>query len=98
MYKDYPRSPTRFHWESQSNCHAGTPTGRRHTRTGLGEDRALLFVRESQTDSRGVAMPYINLGDVTYLRHEGARPMRIDWELVTAMPASFYQEAKLAAG
>lgn len=98
MYRDYPLSPTRFHWESQSSCHAGTPTGARHVRTGHGEDRALLFVREAQTDSRGVAMPYVNLGDVRYLRHEGARPMHIEWELATPMPASVYQAAKLAAG
>ena len=30
LYDDYPLSPTRFHWESQSTCHEETPTGRRY--------------------------------------------------------------------
>lgn len=91
-------SPTRFHWESQSSCHAGTKTGRRYLEIGAGAHRALLFVRELQADDRGVALPYTNLGPVRYVRHEGARPMRIEWALERAMPAGLYQQAKLAAG
>ncbi len=98
MYQDYPLTPTRFHWESQSSCHAKTPTGRRHLATGTGRQRALLFVRDTRTDDRGVAMPYTNLGEVKCRTHEGARPMRIEWELDTRMPPDFYQSAKLAAG
>ncbi len=98
MYKDYPLSPTLFHWESQSTCHAGTPTGRRYLNVGHGPARALLFVRETQRDERGIAAPYVNLGEVTYRTHEGGRPMRITWELARPMPADLYQEAKLAAG
>lgn len=98
MYRDYPLSPTRFHWESQSTCHAGTRTGQRYLEVGHGAQRALLFVREFQADERGVAMPYVNLGPVRYRGHEGARPMRIEWELERPMPADVYQQAKLAAG
>jgi len=98
MYRDYPLSPTRFHWESQSTCHAGTPTGRRYLRVGDGRQRAVLFVRETQSDERGVASPYTCLGDVRYVHHRGARPMQIEWELETPMRADFYQQAKLAAG
>jgi superfamily II DNA or RNA helicase len=98
MYRDYPLSPTHFHWESQSTCHAGTPTGRRYLEVGRGTQRALLLVRERQRDDRGVAVPYVNLGEVIYRGHEGGRPMRIEWELARPMPPDLYQEAKLAAG
>jgi superfamily II DNA or RNA helicase/HKD family nuclease len=30
LYDDYPISPTRFHWESQSTCHEDAPAGRRY--------------------------------------------------------------------
>lgn len=98
MYRDYPMSPRRFHWESQSTCHGGTPTGKRYLEIGHGEQKAMLFVRERQQDERGAAMAYMNLGAVRYLRHEGERPMRIEWEMQRPMPAEFFQAAKLAAG
>jgi len=46
MYRDYPLSERRFHWESQSTCHDGTPTGRRYLTLGHGENTGLLFVRQ----------------------------------------------------
>lgn len=98
MYRDYPLSPALFHWESQSTCHTGTPTGLRYLSVGHGAQRGLLFVRERQDDDRGSAMPYVNLGPVRYRSHQSARPMRIEWALERAMPAEFYQQAKLAAG
>ena len=99
LYDDYPMSAERFHWESQSSCHADTPTGRRYLRIRRGADEhALLFVRERRTDERGATMPYVLLGPCFYERHEGARPMRIVWELERPMPAGWYQEVKLAAG
>ncbi len=99
LYNDYPISRTRFHWESQSSCHAGTKTGRRYTKatTGSGQ-HVLLFVRERKKDARGETMPYRFLGPCTYRTHKGARPMQIEWTLNYAMPASFYQEVKVAAG
>ena len=99
LYDDYPISPERFHWESQSTCHAETPTGRRYTRLHRNaNEHALLFVRERRTDERGITMPYVLLGPCFYERHEGARPMRIVWELERPMPAGWYQEVKVAAG
>lgn len=98
MYRDYPITPSLFHWESQSTCHPATKTGARYLEVGGGLQEALLFVRERQQDERGAAMAYMNLGDVRYKRHEGERPMRIEWEMQRPMPAEFFQSAKLAAG
>ncbi len=99
LYNDYAISPTRFHWETQSNCHEGTDTGRRYLRAVRGgPERVLLFVRPRRTDPRGETMPYILLGPVFHWAHQGARPMQIEWELAVPMPAGFFQETKIAAG
>lgn len=34
-------------------------------------------MREAKTDERGQTMPYLLLGPVRYIRHEGSRPMNI---------------------
>jgi hypothetical protein len=43
-------------------------------------------------------MPYTLLGEAWCAGWRGARPMQIEWDLRVAMPAGFFQEAKLAAG
>lgn len=99
LYDDYPISPTRFHWESQSTCHIDAPAGRRYLsahRDGAGH--VLLSVRQRRQDDRGETMPYVHLGPVHYRSHTGSRPMRIDWDLAFPMPAWMYQETKRAAG
>ena len=98
LYNDYPISDRLFHWETQSNCHEDTPTGRRYMSVGSDGQQALLFVRRRRSDERGETMPYTLLGPCAYRGHRGARPMQIEWELERSMPAAFYQEVKLAAG
>lgn len=98
LYEDYPISPTRFHWESQSVTRADSATGRRyqeHAGTGW---RILLFVRQRKRDDRGVTSPYLFLGPVRYVEHESEKPMRIIWELERPMPPEFFQQVKVAAG
>jgi superfamily II DNA or RNA helicase/HKD family nuclease len=97
-YEDYPISPTLFHWESQSTTSPDSATGQRYiNHRSLGE-RVILFVRRRKRDSRGETNPYTCLGFANLVRHESSRPMKIVWELERAMPAGFYQEAKVAAG
>jgi len=99
LYKDYPISPTLFHWETQSSCHPGTPTGRRYTEISRdSEHRALLFVRRTRKDDRGETSPYLFLGRCFYVSHKDERPMAITWELENALPPAFWQETKTAAG
>jgi hypothetical protein len=99
LYNDYAISPTRFHWETVGNCHPDTDTGRRYLRSIPGsEDYSLCFVRERKTDPRGETMPYVFLGEIYYATHRGARPMQIEWDLARPMPASLFQETKIAAG
>jgi hypothetical protein len=96
-YADYPISERRFQWESQNGTHAGTEVGRRYVEHAARGVRMILFVRLRPSDARGQAAPFTCLGDVRYLRHEGARPMRIVWELETPMPGWMLEAARAVA-
>jgi hypothetical protein len=97
-YADYAVSPSLFHWESQNATSSSSPTGRRYVEHVQRGTRVILFVRERKEDERGVSMPYLCLGPARYVSHESERPMRILWELESAMPADFFQATKVAAG
>ena len=94
MYRDYPISPTQFHWESQSTTSLKSPTGQRYV---TGSSTVLLFVREDQHDDFGTR-PYVFLGPAHYESYEGERPIAITWRLDHPMPADFFAAASVAAG
>ena len=98
LYEDYPISPTRFHCESQSKTRANSDTGRRYQEHAGRGWRILLFVRQAKRDDRGVTSPYLFLGPVSYVEHEGEKPMRIIWDIEQAIPPEFVRQVKLAAG
>jgi hypothetical protein len=99
LYDDYPISPSRFHWQSQSRAHEETIAGRRYLAASpSAPEQVLLLIRERQKDDRGETMTYVNLGPVTYRSHTGRRPMSIEWELVHPMPMWLFQQTKRAAG
>ncbi|NYD43221.1 DUF3427 domain-containing protein [Nocardioides panaciterrulae] len=93
MYRDYPISPTLFHWESQSTTTLASPTGQRYL---TGASTVLLFVRAEQKDEFGTA-PYLFLGPAAYESHLGERPIAITWRLAHPMPAEFFNAATVAA-
>lgn len=92
MYRDYPISPTLFHWESQSTTSVASATGRRYL---SGESTVLLFVRREQKNEFGTA-PYTFLGPATYMSHVGDRPIAIVWRLQHAMPGDLFSDTSLA--
>ena len=94
MYRDYPISPTLFHWESQSTTTLTSRTGQRYLN---GTSTVLLFVREEQKDEFGTA-PYLFLGPATYQSHQGEKPIALTWQLEYPMPTSFFSSASVAAG
>jgi hypothetical protein len=98
LYEDYPISPGRFHWESQSVTRADSDTGRRYQAHARRNWRIFLFVRQTRRDDRGVTSPYLFLGPARYVSHESEKPMRIIWELERPMPPEFFRQVKVAAG
>lgn len=96
MYRDFALSPELFHWESQSTTNADSPTGQRYINHRINGGHVLLFVRESRTNSMGTS-PYVFLGPVDYLSHEGSRPMAITWRLRRPMPTELFIASRAAA-
>nr|WP_300083850.1 DUF3427 domain-containing protein [Propioniciclava sp.] len=94
MYRDYPISPTLFHWESQSTTSVGSETGQRYI---TGGSTVLLFVRQERKNEFGTA-PYTYLGTASHVSHTGERPIAITWRLATPMPPDLYSETALAIG
>jgi len=98
-YHDYAISNTLFHWESQNSTAEDTPKGLSYIRHRAQGKHLLLFVREQNQDAAGLTMPYVFLGPVHYVRHQGNRPMAITWELATPLPGFLWHEAgKMAVG
>ncbi|WP_182170831.1 DUF3427 domain-containing protein [Flaviflexus equikiangi] len=99
MYKDYALTDREFAWDSQNST---TPDSRKGLMyRGLGEDARtpLLFVRRTKTSQEipdGIE-PYVFLGPVSYMDHEGSQPMHITWKLERAMPAELFNVARVAA-
>jgi hypothetical protein len=57
-----------------------------------------LFVRQSNRDEGWGAPPYLYAGPMTYVSHEGSRPIRFHWRLEYALPADVYHYAKATVG
>ncbi len=93
MYRDYPISPTLFHWESQSTTSVNSPTGQRYV---TGSSQVLIFARHEQKDEFGTS-PYRFLGPVHYVSHTGDRPIAVTWKLEHEMPVDFFTVASAVA-
>jgi len=93
MYRDYPISPTLFHWQSQSTTSLNSPTGRRYVD---GTSTVLILIRHEQKDGFGTS-PYLFAGPATYVSHEGDRPISITWRLEHPLPTDFFNAASVAA-
>jgi hypothetical protein len=94
LYRDYPISPTLFHWESQSTTSIASRTGQRYL---TGSSNVLIFARDKKADEFGTA-PYLFLGQARYVEHTGERPIAITWQLEHPMPTDFFTIASVAAG
>lgn len=93
MYRDYPISPTLFHWETQSTTSVTSKTGQRYLSSA---STVLLFARE-QADALFGTSPYLFLGPAKYVSHTGDRPIAITWRLEHPMPTDFFTAASVAA-
>jgi superfamily II DNA or RNA helicase len=92
MYSDRAISPTEFQWESQHVTREGSRTGLRYIHHADRGSTVYLFLRENKGD------PFTYAGPMTYMSHEGERPMRIRWDLAYELPADIFRYAKVTTG
>ncbi|MFT7168579.1 MAG: superfamily II DNA or RNA helicase/HKD family nuclease [Paracoccaceae bacterium] len=84
-YRDYAVSRDLIHWESQSVTRADSPTGQRYQRHAAAGRSIMLFAREN-----AASRAFWFLGPATYVRHEGERPMAINWRLHHPLPGDLF--------
>ncbi|MER6811093.1 DUF3427 domain-containing protein [Spirillospora sp. NPDC000708] len=92
MYNDHAISPTVVQWESQGRTRESSETGQRYINHASRGSTVHLFLRETKSD-----IAYDYAGPMHYVRHEGERPMRIQWELEYPLPADVFHYAKVTA-
>lgn len=96
MYRDYPISLTKFHWESQNSTAVDSPIGHRYVNHRSLGSNVVLFTRQAREDDLGTA-PYLCLGRVFYAEHRGSKPIAITWDLERPMPAEVLTEGGVAS-
>ena len=86
-YADEFVSPTELNWVSQNKTRAESKDGiaiREHARQDI---TVHLFVRKTRKTQRGGGAPFVYCGPVSFVRSEGAAPMKVSWRLDHAVPA-----------
>lgn len=96
MYRDFPISRETFHWESPNNTTVESKLGRRLLGTSGESGKVLLFVRDRPNGDIG-AEPFIFLGKVDLVSHQGERPISITWNLHRPMPADVFSSGSVIA-
>ncbi|MCX5369658.1 DEAD/DEAH box helicase [Streptomyces sp. NBC_00103] len=97
-YHDYALSETLFHWESQNQTSATSPTGLRYQHHAVDGSHVLLFVRRYKNTDIGTSQPWMLLGPAEYVDHAGSKPMAITWRLKEPIPADVWTYSAIAAG
>jgi hypothetical protein len=93
-YQDYPMSPNRLHWESQSGTSQATPTGQNYINF-IQRGYTILFFARLDKQVEGETSPFLFLGPAkALLSFEGDRPIKMVWELEYSMPAAMFEEAR----
>ncbi|WP_329350704.1 DUF3427 domain-containing protein [Streptomyces sp. NBC_01261] len=97
-YHDYALSETLFHWESQNQTSATSPTGLRYQNHVAEGSHVLLFVRRYKSTDIGGAQPWMLLGPAEFDGSTGSKPMAIKWKLKHTLPADVWTYSAIAAG
>lgn len=99
LYDDYAISEDLFHWQSQNASSPVSSRGKSYINHQKLNKRILIFIREQNEDEYSNTMGYVFLGDATFVKTEGEKPMNIEWQLKEPMPAYMWKESgKLAVG
>ena len=96
-YEDYFIDKEQFHWQSQNTTPDTSSVGQRYINHVEMGTQVLLFVRE-QKMKEGKSVPYVFLGKVSYVKHEGSKPMNIIWKLEKPVPDDVYAEFSVERG
>jgi superfamily II DNA or RNA helicase len=94
-YKDYLRSRSKLHWESQAGATQSSKAGQNYIHFQERGYTILFFARlEKRID--GETSPFIFIGPAErLLSYEGNRPISMVWELTHPVPAALFEAARV---
>lgn len=87
-YKDFALTKDIFCWDSQNSESTEGKNGKRYVNQGSSKHDVLLAMREK---SNGGTFMLLGLAD--YLRHEGNKPISLQWKLRQPLDAETFMEA-----
>lgn len=89
QYKDYFMDQQFFHWQSQNQTSPASSRGIDYIKHREKDIHIHLFVRKYES-MNGMTLPFMYLGEVEYVNHEGSQPMSIVWKLHHSVPEGLY--------
>ncbi len=95
-YRDYPISPTKLHWESQSDATRHGSAGQNYLHFHERGYQILFFARlDKRICGETAPFPFLFLGPArSLLSCESERPLKMVWELERPMPWELYKQAR----
>lgn len=90
-YEDYAIDRSTFHWQSPNATTSSSETGKKLLNT---KRIKLLFVRHKKKAKGGRTNPFVYLGPVHYVSHQGEKPISFVWALEHPMPEEVFHYAQ----
>ena len=96
-YRDYPLSPDRLHWESQSTTSLKSAMAKRYIHHHELGGNIIVATRFNKKNGVDTAAAYTFLGSVDYVSHRGEKPIQFEWSLRRHMPKQLYAAGRTVA-
>ena len=90
QYTDYFADARTLHWQSQNSNEPDKGKGKRLVTHESDGSVVYLFVRKQGKIRGGTAAPFFCCGPVTYITHEGSKPMSVKWRLTNPLPQGLF--------
>jgi len=87
---DYFADARTLHWQSQNSNEPDKGKGKRLVTHESDGSVVYLFVRKQGKIRGGTAAPFFCCGPVTYITHEGSKPMSVKWRLTNPLPQGLF--------
>ncbi len=95
-YKDYLINRTHLHWETQASTTQLSGPGQNYIHFKERGYTILFFARINKKTPCGETSPFLYLGPASDLiSYENNRPISMTWKLKEAVPAAFYEMARI---
>lgn len=93
-YRNYPISPSKFHWESQSTTSLKSKAAQRYIHHSELGSEIVMAIRRSDVNEFNLTSAYTLVGEIDYVHHQNEKPIQFEWDLKRPMPNQLYTEGR----